>query len=41
MMGGYSIFGTSLDGKEKCVRLDNYMRDPVDPMKVDYCYLEK
>ena len=41
LMGGYSIFGSSLDGKEKCVRLDTYMRDPEDPLKVDYCYLEK
>ena len=41
LMSGYSIFGSSLDDKEKCVRLDTYMRDPEDPLKVDYCYLEK
>ena len=41
LMEGYSIFGTRLDGKDKSVRLDLYMRDPANLMKVDYCYLEK
>lgn len=41
-MGGYSIFGTSLDGSDKGVRLDYYMaaeHGGKDGWKVDYCYL--
>ena len=43
-MGGYSIFGTSLDGSDICVRLDAYMLDEKggpDGWKVEYCYLKE
>lgn len=43
-MGGYSIFGTSLDGSDVCVRLDAYMADEkggADGWKVEYCYLKE
>lgn len=41
-MGGYSIFGYSLDGTDMGVRLEAYMaeeRGGNDGWKVDYCYL--
>ena len=41
-MGGYSIFGSSLDGTDLCVRLDRYMaveHGGKDGWKVEYCYL--
>lgn len=41
-MGGYSIFGTSLDGTDKGVRLDWYMAEEKggkDGWKVDHCYI--
>lgn len=41
-MGGYSIFGSSLDGSDKNVRLEQYMEDEYASKggwKVDYCYL--
>lgn len=41
-MGGYSIFGSSLDGSDKNVRLEQYMEDEYagkGGWKVDYCYL--
>ena len=41
-MGGYSIFGSSLDGSDPYVRLDYYMaaeRGGKDGWVVDYCYL--
>lgn len=34
-MGGNSIFGDSLDGTDKCVRLDHI------GWEVDYCYLKE
>ena len=40
-MGGYSIFGSSLDGEDVCVRLDCYMTDErggENGWLVDYCY---
>lgn len=40
-MGGYSIFGSSLDGLDTCVRLDCYMKDErggKEGWKVEYCY---
>lgn len=43
-MGGYSIFGSSLDGSDKCVRLDLYMADErggEDGWQVERCYLLK
>ena len=41
-MGGYSIYGSSLDGTDICVRLERYMaaeHGGKDGWKVDYCYL--
>ena len=41
-MGGYSIYGSSLDGLDPCVRLELYMaaeHGGKDGWKVDYCYL--
>ena len=41
-MGGYSIFGTSIDKTDCNVRLERYMRDEKggkDGWKVDYCYM--
>lgn len=40
-MGGYSIFGSSLDGEDRCVRLESYMkaeRGGENGWKVEYCY---
>ena len=42
-MGGYSIFGSSMDGSDDGVRLESYMaeeRGGSRGWKVDYCYLE-
>ena len=41
-MGGYSIYGGSLDGTDPCVRLERYMaaeHGGENGWKVDYCYL--
>ena len=41
-MGGYSIFGTSLDGTDRGIRLEWYMAEEKagpDGWKVDCCYL--
>lgn len=41
-MGGYSIFGSSIDGSDKGVRLEQYMEDEYagkGGWRVDYCYL--
>lgn len=43
-MGGYSIFASSLDGSDPCVRLEAYMkaeRGGENGWEVDYCYLEE
>lgn len=43
-MGGYSIYGSSLDGNDFGVRLEYYMaveRGGTDGWKVDYCYLKE
>lgn len=40
-MSGYSIFGSSLDGSDLRVRLEQYMRDErggISGWRVDYCY---
>lgn len=40
-MGGYSIYGGSLDGKDLCVRLESYMQEEHggdNGWKVEYCY---
>lgn len=42
-MGGYSIYGSAIDGSDPCVRLECYMaeeRGGEYGWKVDYCYLE-
>ena len=41
-MGGYSIYGSSLDGSDRGVRLESYMADEDGGdhgWKVEYCYL--
>lgn len=41
-MGGYSIYGSALDGTDPLVRLEHYMaaeHGGEDGWKVDYCYL--
>ena len=41
-MGGYSIYGSSLDGSDRGVRLEGYMAEEGNGergWKVDYCYL--
>lgn len=41
-MGGYSIFGSCLDGKDPCVRLDQYMaaeKGGDNGWKIEACYL--
>lgn len=41
-MGGYSIFASSLDGSDPCVRLERYMaaeHGGESGWEVDYCYL--
>lgn len=43
-MSGYSIFGSSLDGGDKNVRLERYMWDEKageDGWKIDHCYIKK
>lgn len=43
-MGGYSIFGSALDGSEHGVRLDYYMADErggKDGWKVERCYMKE
>ena len=43
-MGGYSIFGSAIDGSDDGVRLEAYMaeeRGGKNGWKVEYCYLEK
>lgn len=37
-IGGYSIYGSSLDGTDVCVRLDGYMRCE-NPWKIEGCYM--
>lgn len=42
-MGGYSIFGSSLDGSDVCVRLEAYMADErggKDGWKIEKCYVK-
>ena len=37
VMNGYSIFGSCVDGTDKNIRLDKYMRDQKSPWKVEFC----
>ena len=39
-LGGYSIYGSCLDGSDPCVRLDGYMRGE-DAWKIEKCYLKE
>lgn len=42
-MGGYSIYGSSIDGSDPLVRLERYMaaeHGGKDGWKVDYCYID-
>lgn len=40
-MGGYSIYGSSLDGSDPCCRLDYLMREECGKVfTVSYCYFE-
>lgn len=39
-MGGYSIFGSCLDGTDPCVRLEGYMRGE-SAWKIEKCYMKK
>ncbi len=38
-MGGYSIYGSSLDGSDRFVRLEAYLAAERGSWKVDYCYM--
>lgn len=43
-MGGYSIYGSSLDGSDLCVRLDGYMaaeKGGKDGWKIERCYTKE
>ena len=43
-MGGYSIYGSCVDGTDPLVRLEPYMaaeKGGKDGWKVEYCYLEQ
>lgn len=43
-MGGYSIYGSALDGSDPCVRLERYMQDEkggADGWKVERCYMKE
>lgn len=43
-MGGYSIYGSCIDGTDPLVRLEAYMaaeKGGKDGWKVEYCYLEQ
>lgn len=39
-MGGYSIYGSCLDGTDQCLRLDGYMRGE-NAWKIEKCYMLK
>ena len=38
--GGYSIYGSCLDGTDQCVRLEEYMRGE-NAWKIDRCYMKR
>lgn len=41
-MGGYSIYGSSMDGEDVCVRLEQYMKDEYggsNGWKIEKCYV--
>ena len=39
-MGGYSVYGSSIDGSDIGVRLDRYMCSD-DPWEIERCYMKK
>lgn len=39
-MGGYSIYGSCLDGTDSCLRLEGYMRGE-NAWKIEKCYMAK
>ena len=39
-MGGYSIYGSCLDGTDPCVRLEGYMRGE-NAWKIEECYMKR
>ena len=39
-MGGYSIYGSCLDGTDPCIRLEGYMRGE-NAWKIEKCYMLK
>ena len=39
-MGGYSIYGSCIDGSDPCIRMDGYMRAD-DGWKIEKCYMKK
>ena len=43
-MGGYSIYGSALDGSDPCVRLERYMQDEkggTEGWKIERCYMKE
>lgn len=43
-MGGYSIYGSAVDGSDPCVRLERYMQDEkggTDGWKIERCYMKE
>ena len=40
-MGGYSIYGSCLDGKDSCVRLEQYMATEKGDWKIERCYMTR
>ena len=38
-MGGYSIYGSCLDGTDPCLRLEGYIRGGNDGWKIERCYM--
>lgn len=39
-MGGYSIYGSCLDGTDRCIRLEGYLQGE-KAWKIDRCYMKK
>lgn len=39
-MGGYSIYGSCLDGTDQCIRLDGYMQGE-NAWQIERCYMRK
>lgn len=39
-MGGFSIYGSCLDGTDQCLRIDGYIR-ATDGWKIERCYMKR